>query len=81
MWPGRTPTRCCPRLRIPWQWRGLYVTLNPVAGVIDGLRRTVLYGQAPNVRYLGLSGASAFVVLTLGYGLFKRLETGFADVS
>ena len=70
-----------PLSKIPWQWRGLYVTINPIAEVIDGLRRTVLYGQAPNGRYLAFAAASAFVMLIGGYGLFKRLETGFADVS
>lgn len=70
-----------PLNKIPAEWRGVYVTLNPVAGVIDGLRRCVLYGQAPNWTYTGLAGASATVTLVLGYALFKRLETGFADVS
>ncbi len=66
---------------IPSQWRALYITVNPVAEVIDGLRRTVLYGQAPNGRYLALAAASSTVVLVVGYALFKRMETGFADVS
>ena len=67
--------------RIPARYRTLYVSLNPVAMVIDALRRTVLYGRAPNFTYLGLGSATAFITLLLGYSLFKRLETGFADVS
>jgi ABC-2 type transport system permease protein/lipopolysaccharide transport system permease protein len=70
-----------PLSKIPAEWRGLYVFLNPVGGVIDGLRRCVLYGQAPNWTYTGLSAISATLALVLGYALFKRLETGFADVS
>ncbi len=66
---------------IPKQWRGLYVFLNPVAMVIDGLRETVLYGNAPNMCYLGLASASSLIALLVGYCLFKQLETGFADVS
>ncbi len=66
---------------IPSQWRALYVTLNPVAMVIDGLRRTVLFDQAPNWTYFGLASATSIVVLLAGYALFKQLETGFADVS
>ncbi len=67
--------------RIPAKYRTVYVCLNPVAMVIDGLRRTVLYGRPPNFTYLGLASATAFVTLVAGYSLFKQLETGFADVS
>ncbi|MGZ4675037.1 MAG: ABC transporter permease [Acidimicrobiia bacterium] len=67
--------------KIPSEWRAIYVTLNPVAMVIDGLRLTVLRGMAPNFLYLGLSGLSSLVVFVGGYALFKQLETGFADVS
>ena len=67
--------------RVPAKYRTLYVTLNPVATVIDGLRRTVLYGNAPNFAYLGLASATSFVTLLVGYSIFKQLETGFADVS
>jgi len=67
--------------KIPAEWRAIYVTLNPVAMVIDGLRLTVLVGVAPNFLYLGLSAASSLIVCVGGYALFKQLETGFADVS
>lgn len=67
--------------KIPEAWRPLYVFLDPVAMVITELRRTVLWGQAPNFTYLGLASLSAAITLVVGYGLFKRLETGFADVS
>lgn len=66
---------------IPKEYRAIYVTLNPVAMVIDGLRTTVLFGEAPNFLYLGLASVSSLVALLGGYALFKQLETGFADVS
>jgi ABC-type polysaccharide/polyol phosphate export permease len=66
---------------IPVEYRAIYVFINPVAMVIDGLRQTVLYGHAPNMTYLGLSSLSSLIVFVGGYLLFKRLETGFADVS
>jgi ABC-type polysaccharide/polyol phosphate export permease len=66
---------------IPAQYRAVYVFLNPVAMVIDGLRETVLYGNAPNLSYLGLASISSVIVFLAGYLIFKRLETGFADVS
>lgn len=55
--------------------------INPIAPVLDSLRRTVLYGQQPNWLGLGIGGVSAFLMMTLGYMLFKRMETGIADVA
>jgi ABC-2 type transport system permease protein/lipopolysaccharide transport system permease protein len=67
--------------KIPAQWRGLYVFLDPPAMVIDGLRQTALYGHQPNFTYLGLASLSSVIALVGGYLVFKQLETGFADVS
>ncbi len=66
---------------IPAHLRGLYSVLNPLAPVIDGYRRTVLLGQQPAWDLVGLGGASSVVLLLVGYRLFKRLETGLADVA
>lgn len=67
--------------KIPKEWRGIYVFFNPVAMVIDNLRRTVLYGESPQFQYLGIASVSATIALVVGYMVFKQLETGFADVS
>lgn len=66
---------------IPSHLRGLYVTLNPLATVIDGYRRTVLYGEGPRWEYVGLSSLSTAALVGGGYWLFKRLEGGIADVA
>jgi ABC-2 type transport system permease protein/lipopolysaccharide transport system permease protein len=58
-----------------------YTVLNPMVGLIDGYRRAVLYGEAPQADLLALSTLGAVVVLVGGYALFKRLEGGFADVA
>jgi ABC-2 type transport system permease protein/lipopolysaccharide transport system permease protein len=58
-----------------------YSVVNPLVPVIDGLRSCVLYGQAPNWPALAAGAASSLVVLIAGFGLFKRLETGIADVA
>lgn len=57
----------------------LYCTLNPLAPVIDGYRRTILQGLPPDWHLLGPGAATAAVVLSVGYVVFKRLEPGFAD--
>ncbi len=67
--------------KIPVRYQSLYSTLNPLAPVIDGYRRTVLYNQPPDWHLLGLGSLTTAVVLFGGYALFKRLETGIADVA
>jgi ABC-2 type transport system permease protein/lipopolysaccharide transport system permease protein len=59
----------------------IFSALNPLAPVIDGLRRTTLHGQAPDWVALGVGGASASLMLCAAYVLFKRLETGIADIA
>jgi ABC-2 type transport system permease protein/lipopolysaccharide transport system permease protein len=66
---------------VPRGARPLYSFLNPLAPVIDGYRRTVLYGVPPSWGLLGLGALSSAALLTGGYLLFKRLETGFADIA
>jgi ABC-2 type transport system permease protein/lipopolysaccharide transport system permease protein len=67
--------------KIPTAWQPLYSAVNPLAPIIDGLRRAVLFGTAPELDLVAIAGVSTFVVLGLGYALFKRLEPGFADVA
>ena len=61
--------------------RPVYSALYPLAPVIDGYRRTVLFGQSPEWRLLMPGATTATVVLVLGYLIFKRLEGGVADVA
>jgi ABC-2 type transport system permease protein/lipopolysaccharide transport system permease protein len=55
--------------------------INPNAAVIDGLRRSVLWGEAPDAGLTIIAAAVSVVWLIGSFLLFKRLETGFADVS
>jgi ABC-type polysaccharide/polyol phosphate export permease len=61
-------------------WRPIYCTLNPMAAVIDSYRRVILYGQMPHWEYLVPGAAASLVVLVGGLRIFKRLETGIADL-
>jgi ABC-type polysaccharide/polyol phosphate export permease len=65
---------------VPQALRGLYVAVNPLAAVIDGYRRTLLLGLPPDWKLTLTGGVAATIVLIGGYVLFKRLETGVADV-
>jgi ABC-type polysaccharide/polyol phosphate export permease len=59
----------------------LYSFLNPVAPVIDGFRRTILYGLPPDWGLLGAGAVGAILVFVAGYVVFKRLEVGIADIA
>jgi ABC-type polysaccharide/polyol phosphate export permease len=65
---------------VPARWRGVYVALNPAAGVLDGFRRVLALGELPDSGLLAVSLAGTLIVLWMGYRIFKSLERNFADV-
>lgn len=67
--------------QIPQSLRLPYSALNPLAPVIDGYRRTVLLGEPPQFALLLAGAVTSFVLLAVGFVVFKRLEAGFADVT
>ena len=55
--------------------------LNPMVGVIDGFRWSILGNQAPlNPQNLIMSTATAIVFMFVGIWFFRRIERSFADV-
>jgi ABC-2 type transport system permease protein/lipopolysaccharide transport system permease protein len=66
---------------IPQEWRTAYCAINPMAAVIDGYRRTVLYGKPPAFDLLLAGAVTSVLVLVVGYLIFRRLEGGIADVA
>jgi ABC-2 type transport system permease protein/lipopolysaccharide transport system permease protein len=66
---------------IPPSFLRLYATINPLVGVIDGYRRTILFGEPPDWGLVLPGAVTSFVLLIAGYHLFKRMETNFADVA
>ncbi len=65
---------------VPQRWRGWYFSLNPMAAIIDGYRRTVVQGIAPQLKYLLLAAGVSALLLWAGYKYFKSLEKEFADI-
>jgi len=63
---------------IPQRWRHLYA-LNPMVGVIEGFRRSVI-GQELPVRIMLVSVFATVSILTGGLYYFRRMEDTFADV-
>lgn len=59
----------------------LFSAVNPLVPVIDGMRATVLHGTAPNWTSFGIGAVCSLFYLLGGFALFKRLETGMADIA
>ena len=64
---------------VPVQWRALFA-LNPMVGVIDGFRWSLLGGRVDlDVQSTAISVAVTAAVLALGLWYFRRMEHSFAD--
>lgn len=65
---------------VPEQWRLLY-SLNPIVGVIDGFRWSILGGQSQlYLPGLALSICVTALFLWLGISQFRKMEKNFADL-
>jgi lipopolysaccharide transport system permease protein len=65
---------------IPEKWRLLYA-INPVVGVIDGFRWSLLRGeQQLHWDTMAVSFTSALIMMWLGMRQFRKMEKSFADL-
>jgi lipopolysaccharide transport system permease protein len=65
---------------VPERWRALYA-LNPLVGIIDGFRFSLLGGRVPLFPdTIVTSAAVTALMIVLGVWYFRRMEHGFADV-
>ncbi|HVB37925.1 MAG TPA: ABC transporter permease [Vicinamibacterales bacterium] len=67
-----------PASMVPAKWRALY-GLNPLAGIITGIRWT-LFGGPMDVSLMAVSVVAIAAALVSGYLYFSRLERTLADV-
>lgn len=79
LWMYLTPI-IYPTSRVPERFRTLYMTLNPMAGLIDSYRRIVLTAEWPHYPYLLSSAVISVAIFLLGYWYFKKAEPVFADI-
>jgi lipopolysaccharide transport system permease protein len=78
MWLFLTPI-AYPNSLIPEPWR-IISAINPMVGVVEGFRWSVLgTGSAP-LALIGISTVSALVLLVAGLAYFDRVERSFADL-
>ncbi len=65
---------------LPERWRTVYA-LNPMVGIIDGFRWSILAGDTQlDPSSMGLSAVVTVASLLFGVWYFRRMERGFADV-
>lgn len=77
LWMLATPI-AYPSALVPYPWR-LLLDLNPMAGVVEGFRWSLL-GTAPPGMTIALSGFIAVVLLVSGLVYFRNVERHFADI-
>ena len=78
LWMFATPV-AYPMSVVPEAVRPLYV-LNPMAPLIDGYRRAIVYGESPDLARIGIVLVVVLVLMSFTYLGFKRAERTFADV-
>jgi ABC-type polysaccharide/polyol phosphate export permease len=70
-----------PLKEVPHALQPLYAFVNPIAPIIDSVRKTMLLGLQPDWGLLGVAAISAALYFVVGFKVFKRLEVAFADIS
>lgn len=78
LWLFATPV-AYPSTLLPEPWRTLSA-INPMVGVVEGFRCAMLAKLHAPWALIGVSAASAAVLLVAGLAYFSRVERGFADI-
>jgi lipopolysaccharide transport system permease protein len=79
VWLFVTPVAYSSNL-VPGRWRTVYA-LNPMAGVVDGFRWSLLGVGRPPSGILLVSAAAAVVFFLCSLAYFRRADRVFADVA
>jgi len=78
VWMFATPI-VYPLSMIPEKWRTLY-SLNPVVGIVEGFRWSLLGTGRPDLAAVGISLVVIVLALFGGVVYFRKMERSFADV-
>jgi lipopolysaccharide transport system permease protein len=68
-----------PVSEVPARYRFVY-SLNPMAGVVEGFRWSLLGTQTPDFSVIAVSAAMVVLLLSAGVVYFRQTEQTFADV-
>jgi lipopolysaccharide transport system permease protein len=78
LWLYLTPV-AYPLSVVPEQYRPLFL-LNPLTGIVEGLRAVIVFGREPEWAVVGVSAALTLAIFVGALVLFKRTDKYFADV-
>lgn len=78
LWLYLTPV-AYPLSVVPEKYR-LFFLLNPLTGVVEGLRAVLVFGREPEWPVVAVSAALILVIFAGALTLFKRTDKYFADV-
>ena len=78
VWLYLTPV-AYPLSAVPESYRGFF-QLNPLTGVIEGLRSVILFDREPEWPVVGISAAMIVTLFAVAITLFKKTDKYFADV-
>jgi lipopolysaccharide transport system permease protein len=78
LWLYLTPV-AYPLSVVPDQYRPLFL-LNPLTGIVEGLRAVLVFGREPEWAVVGASAGLTIGVFCAALLLFKRTDKYFADV-
>lgn len=78
LWLYLTPV-AYPLAVVPAEYRPLFL-LNPLTGIVEGLRSVIVFGREPEWMVIGASAALTVTVFASAIVLFKRTDKYFADV-
>ena len=78
LWLYLTPV-AYPLSAVPENYRAFFL-LNPLTGVIEGLRSVILFDREPEWPVVGISAAIIITLFVVSITLFKKTDKYFADV-
>jgi lipopolysaccharide transport system permease protein len=78
LWLYLTPV-AYPLSVVPERFRPLFL-LNPLTGVVEGLRAVLVFGREPEWPVVGVSAALIVTIFLIAVVLFKTTDRYFADV-
>lgn len=78
LWLYLTPV-AYPLSAVPERYRPLFL-MNPLTGVVEGLRAVLVFGREPDWGVAGISAALIGAVFVAALVLFKKTDKYFADV-
>jgi lipopolysaccharide transport system permease protein len=78
LWLYLTPV-AYPLSAVPERYRPFFL-LNPLTGIVEGMRSAIVFGRQPEWAVVGVSAALTTLIFVAALVLFKRTDKYFADV-